>query len=82
MLKVLEFYTDTCMPCKVVAKTLKKVKELDVEPVNAMEDVAKVDKYNVFSTPTLIFLKDDEEVKRTLGVVSEKELREIIEQFS
>ena len=82
MLRVLEFYTDTCMPCKVVAKTLKKVKELDVEPVNAMEDVAKVDEYNVFSTPTLIFLKEDKEVKRTLGMISEKELREIIEQFS
>lgn len=80
-MKVLKFYTETCMPCRVLTKTLEKIEDLEVEAVNALEDVAKVDEYNICTTPTLVFLKDGEEVKRTHGLVSEKEIRSILEEF-
>ena len=80
-MKVLKFYTETCMPCRVLTKTLEKIEGLEVESVNALEDIEKVDEYEICTTPTLIFLKDGKEVKRTYGLVSEKDIRSIIEEF-
>ena len=79
-MKILKFYTETCVPCKVITKILDKIDGIEVEPINALENVEAVDKYNICTTPTLIFLKDGEEVKRTHGLVSEKEIKEIIEE--
>ena len=77
-MKILKFYTPTCMPCRAVGKMLEKV-EVPVEEVNALEDLVAVDKYNVCTTPTLIFLNDDgEEVERTVGMVTLKDIKEII----
>ncbi len=80
-MKVLKFYTDTCMPCKVLTKILDKIEDLEVESVNALENIPMVDKYEVCTTPTLIFIKGDTEVKRTHGLVSEKEIRDILKEF-
>lgn len=80
-MKVLKFYTETCMPCKVLTKVLNKIEGLEVEPINALEDVAMVDKYEVCTTPTLIFLKDDKEVARTHGMQTENKIREIMKEF-
>ena len=77
-MKILKFYTPTCMPCKIVGKILEKM-GLEVEEIDATEDLEKVDLYRVFSTPTLIFLNDeDKEVGRTTGPVSESKIREMI----
>ena len=81
-MKILKFYTDTCMPCKVLGKTLDRIKEAEVTPVNATEALDMVDKYNVCSTPTLIFLNNEgEEVERTVGLTTEAKIKEIIKKF-
>ena len=81
-MKILKFYTDTCMPCKVVVKILEKIEGLEVEPVNAIadENIGLVSEYNVFSTPTLIFLKEGKEVGRIMGMTTESKIREVIER--
>ena len=77
-MKILKFYTATCMPCRAIGKLLEKV-EVPVEEINALEDMAAVDKYNVCTTPTLIFLNEkDEEVGRTVGMVTLSAIQEII----
>ena len=77
-MEILKFYTDSCMPCRAVGKILDKLEGVTVTPVNAGEDAVMVDRYNVYSTPTLIFLKEGEEVARTQGLVSESKIKEII----
>lgn len=77
--KILKFYTDTCMPCKALTKILSKIEGVEIEPINANEDVAKVNEYNICATPTLIFLCDGEEFQRTHGLVSESKIKEIID---
>ena len=78
-MKVLKFYTDTCMPCKVVGKILEKVEGLEVTPVNAIEETELTDKYGICMTPTLVFLNEEgEEVGRTQGMVTEAKIREIV----
>lgn len=77
-MKILKFYTTTCMPCKAIGKLLEKV-EVPVEEINALEDIVAVDKYNICTTPTLIFLNEkDEEVGRTVGMVTLSTIQEII----
>ena len=69
-MKILKFYTPTCMPCRAVGKLLEKV-EVPVEEINAVEDLKKVDEYNICTTPTLVFLNEEEkEVGRTTGMVT------------
>ena len=76
-MEILKFYTPTCMPCKVLGKLLDKM-GLQVTEIDATEDLDAVNKYNVSSTPTLIFLKDGVEVNRTTGLVNESKIKEII----
>ena len=81
-MKILKFYTPTCMPCRALGKILEKV-EVPVENINAMEDIVAVDKYNVCTTPTLIFLNENnEEVGRTVGMVTLSAIQEIISNNS
>ena len=78
-MKILKFYTPTCMPCRAIGKMLEQL-DVEVENINAIEDLANVDKYNVCTTPTLIFLNEDgEEVTRTTGMVTLSKIKEIIE---
>lgn len=78
-MKILKFYTDTCMPCKVVGKILDKIEGLVVVSINAIENTEEKDKWQVQSTPTLIFLKDGKEVGRITGMTTEKKIREYLE---
>ena len=77
-MEILKFYTESCMPCRAVGKILDKLEGVTVTPVNASEDVVMVDRYDVFSTPTLIFLKEGKEVARSQGLISESKIKEII----
>lgn len=77
-MKILKFYTTTCMPCRALGKILEQV-EVPVEEINAMEDIPAVDKYNVCTTPTLIFLNDNgEEFHRTTGMQTLSQIQEIL----
>ena len=77
-MKILKFYTATCMPCRALGKILEQV-GVPVEEINAIEDIAAVDKYNVCTTPTLIFLNDNgEEFYRTTGMQTLSQIQEIL----
>lgn len=83
MIKLLDFYMDTCAPCKQIKPTLEEIAQTtEVEFVNAKENQELSVKYGVRRVPTLIFLKDDEEVHRTTGLVSRKQIDDIIESLS
>lgn len=78
-MKILKFYTPTCMACRMLVKILEQV-DAEVEDVNAMEDLERVDTYNVCTTPTLIFLNEEgKEVARTIGMKTLAQIQEIID---
>ena len=78
-MKILKFYTPTCMPCKMVGKMLDSLKGVEVIPINATEDIAKVDEYSVCNTPTLVFLNENnEEVGRISGMTTLKKIQEVL----
>ncbi len=77
-MKILKFFTETCMTCRMISKFLDKM-EVEVESINATEDLEKVDKYNVCTTPTLVFLNDEgDEVNRLTGPTTQNKVEEIL----
>lgn len=61
-MKVIELYTPTCMPCKILDKKiqdlLKNHPEVEYEHLNAI----KHPEYNIKGTPHLIVEKDGKEI--------------------
>lgn len=82
MMEILKFYTDTCMPCKVIGKMLDKLEEVKVISINAVadENIELVSEYNIFSTPTLVFIKEGKEVGRIIGMTTESKIKAILEE--
>lgn len=80
-MKILKFYAPTCMPCKMVGKMLESLEDIEVVPVDATEDLTKVDEYEVCNTPTLIFLNDEgEEVGRIAGMTTLAKIKEVLDK--
>lgn len=79
---LVEFYSKTCGPCKMLSFVLKDVaKDVDdVEIVTLDFDVNKdaVEKYSVAGYPTMIFYKDGQEVVRVRGLQQKPKIIQMI----
>jgi len=68
MKKFLYFTAKWCGPCQMLAPVMQDIaNEITVEKIDIDENVDAVTMYNVMSVPTIILLKDDKEVTRTVG---------------
>lgn len=69
MVKVLKFGASWCGSCSVVSKQLEDIQDIkSVDLDNDTEGLTK--KYNIRNIPTLVFLKDGEEVDRHSGLIT------------
>jgi thioredoxin 1 len=84
-LAIVEFWSSGCGPCKVIAPTLDglsleyddiKFGKLNVDDD---QDGQIFNKFEVSAVPTILFLKNGEEMDRLVGLQSEAELRKWIE---
>lgn len=79
-MKILKFYTETCMNCKMLGKVLDKM-SAEVENINANENLDLVDKYEICTTPTLVFLdEDDNVIDRIVGPTTQSKIQEILDR--
>ena len=79
-MKILKFYTPTCMSCKFLGKLLDNLEGVEIIPVDATEDLGRVDEYNICTTPTLVFLnEEDKEVSRIEGMTTLNKVKEILD---
>ena len=79
---LIDFYANWCGPCKMlspvvetVAKENENIKVVKID-VDTAQDLAI--KYQVMSIPTLVVIKNAQEVKRTVGVVNKSEIEEMV----
>ncbi len=79
---LVDFYADWCGPCKMlspiiesVAKENETIKVVKINVDNA-QDLAI--EYQVMSIPTVVVIKDGQEVNRSVGVVSKSEILEMV----
>lgn len=79
---LIDFWADWCMPCKMVAPVLEEIgKDYDGKlkigklDVDANGELAM--KFNVQSIPTLLLIKNGEEVGRKIGAVPRPAIEEL-----
>ncbi len=77
MIEVLKFSSPTCAPCKILSKTLE-----GVEGITEVIDMEVFKQYGVRKVPTLVFLKDGEEVKRLGGLIPLTTYNEVLKEIS
>ncbi len=78
---VLDFYSDTCMPCKMLSPVLddlgKSYKDkLKICKLNVNENAQLADEYGVMAVPTLMYVKNGREINRTIGFINKNEILE------
>lgn len=81
---LLDFYSDTCIPCKRMAGPLGDIEDayedqLYVYKVNVNYDAGLAEKYNVMSAPTLVFLVNGEEKNRLTGAADKEQIAALFE---
>lgn len=83
---VVEFYSDSCIPCKQLAPILGDIEDdyeeqLKVLKVNVNFDAELAEQYSVMASPTILFFKGGEEVNRIRGLVKKPQLEEAIKEL-
>lgn len=83
---VVEFYSDSCIPCKQLSTILGGIEDdyedrVKVVKVNVNYDYELTSEYQVMASPTIIIFKDGKEVQRVRGLVKRPELEELVNQI-
>ena len=79
---LVDFYADWCGPCKMLSPTVDEVAaendDIKVVKVNVDESQDTAIKYQVMSIPTLVVIKNGNEVNRSVGVIDKEEILDMI----
>ncbi|MEM5870999.1 MAG: thioredoxin [Candidatus Aenigmatarchaeota archaeon] len=82
---LIDFYADWCMPCKYVAPILERIEEkykdkLKVLKIN-VEDFPEITmKFGIVGVPTIVIIKNREEIDRFVGAASETKIIEWLKE--
>ena len=78
----IDFYADWCAPCKMLSPIIEGVAEenndIKVAKINVDELQELAIKYEVMSIPTLVVIKNGQEVNRSVGFISKSQILELL----
>ena len=85
-LKVVDFFATWCGPCKMLTPILEELSEemqdsVEFIKIDIDESMELAMEYQVTSVPTLVFIKDGQEVARKIGFSPKAALKEEIEKY-
>ena len=79
---LVDFNAEWCGPCKMIRPVLDKYAEnhdnVKIVSVNVDNNSELAKQYNVFSIPCLVLVKDGEEINRSVGLISNSQIEELI----
>lgn len=84
---LVDFYADWCGPCRMVSSMLedlskKFIDRVKIVKINTDQSFEISSKYHITSLPTILFMKDGQEFKRIIGVVSKNQIEsEVVNLF-
>ena len=76
-LKILDFMSTWCQPCKTMSPILDEVEKetgVEIRKIDVDDNEEMVIAYGIRNIPTLIFLKDDKIVDKISGTISKEAL--------
>lgn len=80
---LLDFWATWCPPCRMVAPILDSIgeeqEEIVVGKVNVDEERSLAQDFQVVNIPTLVVMKDGEEVNRSVGAISKQEILNLVQ---
>lgn len=82
---VIDFFATWCPPCKMLSPIIEEFAssrdDVKVVKVNIDEYKSIADKYEIYAVPTIVFFKDNKEVKRHKGFLGISQLNEIVDSL-
>ncbi|SHM11175.1 thioredoxin [Anaerosporobacter mobilis DSM 15930] len=83
---LVDFYSDSCIPCKQMSPILSQLAEeygeqVKIVKVNVNFDMELADRYLVMGAPTFVVFVDGKVVNHSHGVKKREEIKELIEEF-
>jgi thioredoxin len=82
MKQILYFSATWCGPCKNFKPIMESISNsIPVQFVDVDQNPTLAAQYNIRSIPTLVFLKDGQEINKKPGVLSESQVKEIWNQI-
>lgn len=82
---VVDFYSETCGPCKILASLMERVNTelpfVNFIKVNTTQYPGYSAEYEIDAVPTILFVSEGELKKRTIGLMDEGELKETIAKY-
>jgi thioredoxin 1 len=85
-LSLIEFYSDSCVPCKRMAPVLAELEEdyaeqLFVGKVNIAWEEALINEYQILSAPTILLFNEGKVVERLSGIQKKTVLEDLIKKY-
>lgn len=75
-MKLIKFYSDTCIPCRLLEQNLQKT-DIEYISVNCNDNnESLIEKYNISSVPVLIKEEDGKEIDRHNGVMTVQQIKD------
>jgi len=82
---LIDFWSPMCGPCRKLSPIIDEIdkdyEHVNVVKANTMIESSMATEYSIRALPTLVFLKDGEEVHREVGLVSKKDIEEILNKI-
>ena len=83
---MIDFWAGWCAPCKRMSPIVEEIanennKRVKICKINVEQEKELSAKFEIFSIPTFVFLKNGKEVGRTSGMMSKEDLKKIITQL-
>lgn len=79
---LIDFYADWCGPCKMLSSVVEQFasenENIKVVKINVDDEQDLAVEYGVMSIPTLVVIKNGQEINRSIGLVSKDEIVNIV----
>lgn len=83
VVEILDFYADWCAPCQILNPILEELATefkagIRLVKINVDVDAALVEKYEIYSIPTVVFVRSGREINRIIGAKEKQRYHSII----